>query len=34
MQTFDRQVEQFLEISLQLDVLNLKIDDDPAVLSG
>ena len=34
MQTIDRQVEQFLEASLQLDVLSLEIDDDPAVLSG
>ena len=34
MQTIDRQVEHFLEISLQLDVLSLEIDDDPAVLSG
>ena len=34
MQTIDRQVEQFLDISLQLDVLSLEIDDDPAILSG
>ena len=34
MQTIDRQVEQFLEASLQLDVLSLEFDDDPAVLSG
>ena len=34
MQTIDRQDKKFLEISLQLNVLSLEIDDDPAVLSG
>ena len=34
MQAIDREVEQFLERSLQLDVLSLQMEDGPAVLSG
>ncbi len=34
MQAIDREVEQFLERSLQLDVLSLQMEDDPAVLSA
>ena len=33
MQAIDREVEQFLERSLQLDVLSLQMEDDPAVSS-